>query len=337
MIMNFSFSKLSLLTLAIFALAFTSCDDDDDNFLGFDLDDDGTVFLSSNTSGTVGILDLEDSPLTIETFTTRGNDADGIYYESGEGNVYQVNRASNSVVEYNDVIDDLDDPNGVDIESESSDDFMEGRGLAVMDDMLVVADNFSTDSTMNAFYRYEITGDEEISYVGMHPTPIDLWGIQFNGNSLYAVVDNSDSLAIFDDFLGNMAGDTVVPTRYIKIDGLNRTHGLEYNAEDDILILTDIADAASDSDGGLFVIRNFSSITNNTITAANYTMISGAATMLGNPVDVDYDPETGRIYVAERLNSQGMLLIFENDASGNMAPVEMLPFAGISSLDLYRD
>ena len=337
MITYFPFSKLSLLTLLVFALSFQSCDDDDDNFLGFDLDDDGTVFLSSNTSGMVGILDLEDTPLTIETFTARGNDADGIYYESGEGNVYQVNRSSNSIVEYNDVIDDLDDPNGVDIESESTADFMQGRGLAVMDDMLVVADNFSTDSTMNAFYRYEITGDEEIAYVGMHPTPIDLWGIQFNGNSLYAVVDNSDSLAIFDNFLANMAGDTVLPTRYIKIDGLNRTHGLEYNAEDDIMILTDIGDAGSDSDGGLFVIRNFSAITGNTVTAANYTMISGANTMLGNPVDVDYDPETGRIYVAERLNGQGMLLIFENDASGNMAPAEMLPFAGISSLDLYRD
>ena len=337
MISNFSFSKLSLLTLAVFALAFTSCDDDDDNLLGFDLDDDGTVFLSSNTSGMVGILDLEDSPLTIETFMGRGTDADGIYYESGEGNIYQVNRSSNSIVEYNDVIDDLDDPNGVDIESESSADFMQGRGLAVMNDMLVVADNASTDSTMNAFYRYEITGDEEISYVGMHPTPIALWGIQFFGNSLYAVVDNSDSVAVFSNFLDNMAGDTVMPTRYIKVEGITRTHGLEYNNEDDIMILTDIGDAGSDSDGGLVIIPNFSSISGDTITSADYTMISGASTMLGNPVDVDYDPETGSIYVAERLNSGGMLLIFATDAEGDVAPAESLAFPGISSLDLYRD
>ncbi|WP_104420065.1 hypothetical protein [Neolewinella xylanilytica] len=333
--MKLSFSKLSLLLLTAVALAFTSCDDDDDPILGGEIGDDGTLFLSSNTSGMVGILSLEDEPLEIETFAAQGTDADGIYYDDDQGNIFQVNRTSNTVVEYNDVIDDLDDPNGVDIESESSSDFDNGRGLAYRNDMLVVANDGDTDST-NAFYRYEITGDEEISYVGMHPTNINLWGIQFFGTSLYAVVDNSDSIAIFDNFLDNAAGDTVVPTRYIQIDGITRTHGLEYNSEDDIMILTDIGDAASNSDGGIMIIDNFTSVANDSvITAADYTMISGASTMLGNPVDVAYDADEDRIYVADRATE--MLLIFDMDMSGDVAPAESLAFPGISSLFLYRD
>ncbi len=335
--MNLPTSKLSLLFLAAIAFTFASCDDDDDNILGGQIGDSGTVFLSSNTSGMVGILDVEDTPLAIETFMARGTDADGIYYEENEGNIYQINRTSSTIVEYNDVIDDLDDPNGVDIESESSSDFSSGRGLAVMNDMLVVANDAGSDTIGNAFYRYEITGDKEISYVGMHPTNINLWGIQFFGNSLYAVVDNSDSVAVFNNFLSNAAGDTVMPSRYIQIEGLTRTHGLEYNNRDDVMILTDIGDADSDADGAIIIIEDFTSLTGNVITEADYTRISGPATMLGNPVDVDYDPETGRIYVAERANNQGMLLIFDMGMSGDVAPAETLSFPGLSSLDLYRD
>ncbi|WP_157976022.1 hypothetical protein [Lewinella sp. IMCC34191] len=337
MIIKFPMSKLSLLLLTAVALAFTSCDDDDDPILGGQYDDDGTVFLSSNTSGMVGILDTKDTPLEIETFMARGTDADGIYYDDDQGNIFQINRSSSTIVEYNDVIDDLDDPNGVDIESESSMDFDNGRGLAYRNDMLVVANDNDSDSTMNAFYRYEITGDEEISYVGMHPTNINLWGIQFFGTSLYAVVDNSDSIAIFDNFLDNAAGDTVTPTRYIQVEGITRTHGLEYNNEDDVMVLTDIGDAGSDSDGALIIIEDFATLSGNVITEADYTRIAGASTMLGNPVDVDYDAEDDRIYVAEKANGGGQLLIFDMDMSGDVAPAEMLPFPGISSLFFYRD
>ena len=337
MTFKLSFSKLSLLILSVVALSFTSCDDDDDPIIGGEFGDDGTLVLSSNTSGMVGILQLDDEPLDIETFTAEGMDADGIYYDDDQGNIFQVHRSNSRIVEYNDVIDDLDDPNGIDVESRSSADFDNGRGLAVRDDNLVVANDSDADSVMNAFYRYDITGDEEISYVGMHPTNINLWGIQFFGTSLYAVVDNSDSIAIFDNFLDNAAGDTVMPTRFFRVEGITRTHGLQYDSEADMMILTDIGDAGSDSDGAIIVIENYRDIEGDVITEADYTRISGAATMLGNPVDVEYDPETERIYVAERANSGGMLLIFDMDASGNVAPAQTLSFPGISSLNLSRD
>ena len=336
MTFKLSFSKLSLLILSVLAVSFTSCDDDDDPIIGGEFGDDNTLVLSSNTSGMVGILELDDDPLEIETFSAEGMDADGIYYDDDQGNIFQVDRSNRRIVEYNDVIDDLDDPNGIDVESRSSADFDNGRGLAVRDDNLVVANDSDADSVMNAFYRYDITGDEEISYVGMHPTNINLWGIQFFGTSLYAVVDNSDSIAIFDNFLDNAAGDTVMPTRYFRVEGITRTHGLQYDSESDVMILTDVGDGGSDSDGAIIIIENYRDIEGDVITEADYTRIAGASTMLGNPVDVEYDPENERIYVAERLNGNGRLLIFDMNMSGDVAPADMLPFPGISSLYLNR-
>ncbi|MGB3800193.1 MAG: hypothetical protein WA952_10295, partial [Lewinella sp.] len=61
MTINFSMSKLGLLSLTAIALTFTSCDDDDDSILGGQIGDSGTVFLSSNTSGMVGILETDDT------------------------------------------------------------------------------------------------------------------------------------------------------------------------------------------------------------------------------------------------------------------------------------
>ncbi|MBB4080000.1 hypothetical protein GGR28_002627 [Lewinella aquimaris] len=339
MTFNLSFSRLSLLLLAVMALAFTSCNDDDDTILGIDFDDDGTLFLSSNTSGMVGVINLEDGAPDIETFTASGSDADGLYYDTDEGNLYQVDRTNNILVEYNDVIDDLDDPNGVDVESRSTSDFTNGRGLAYRNKQFVVAQQGSdANDNTNRLVVYDILSGSGIQTGYVYETDIALWGIEFVGSDLYAVVDKSDSVAVFTNLLGNAPGDTLTPDRYIKVDGIVRTHGLEYNAKDDIMILTDIGDAGSDTDGGLVVIRNFSTIGSITSVGADgYTKIGGAATMLGNPVDVDYDEDTDRIYVADRATAGGTLLIFEGTASGNAAPIETLSFPGLSSLYLHRD
>ncbi len=332
---SFSFSRLSLLALALMAFTFSSCDDDDDTFLGFDLDDDGTLFLSSNTSGNVGVLNLEADTMTISTFASAGMDADGIYYDTDGNNLYQVDRTNDVVVKYDDVINGVDE-GGVDIDDRSTSNFMNGRGLDYRDGTFVVAEQVvAADSTANQFVLY----NDDLEYTATYTTPVALWGIQFVGTSLYAVVDLSDSVAIYENFTDNMDGDTILPTRYLKVDGIGRTHGLEYNSDDDVMLLTDIGDAGNSTDGGLVIIRDFSTLgaTVDSVGMGDYTMISGAATLLGNPVDVDYDEDTDRIYVAERANGNGQLLIFEGSATGNVAPVATMPFPGLSSLYLHRD
>lgn len=108
------------------------------------------------------------------------------------------------------------------------------------------------------------------------------------------------------------------------------------------MILTDVGSAASDSDGGLIIINNFSSVlaaTPNmgTIATSSQIRLYGPNSTLGNPVDVSYDDVTEQVYVAERLNAGGKLLTFNlPTANGDATPTMSRQEAGISSVYLIR-
>lgn len=333
-----SFSKLFVLLLAMTALTFTSCDDDNDDIIGVNIGDGGFLFLSSNTSGRVGVTDVDDRPLEIETFTAAGIDSDGIVYDDNSDVLFQVNRTNNRLVSYEDVTDDVNDPSGVSILNQSTSDFSNGRGLASIGNsqFIVAQDGNDDNDNTNALVIFTYTDDNGFVKSKTIPTPFNLWGIQVVNNRVFAIADNSDSLAVYNNLFDMTDGMMASPDRYIKIDGIERTHGLEYDETDDLMILTDIGDADSGEDGGLIMITNFSTRNGNTITSSDYTRISGSNTMLGNPVDVDYDEKNERVYVAERKRNGGMLLVFDANASGNVAPVQTAEFAGLSSLYLNR-
>jgi hypothetical protein len=108
------------------------------------------------------------------------------------------------------------------------------------------------------------------------------------------------------------------------------------------MVLTDVGAAASDSDGGVIVINNFSSVfsstaNNGTISTANQIRIYGPNSMLGNPVDVAYDNVTKMIYVAERANGGGRVLTFSvPSTSGDYAPVMNRLEPGCAAVFLLR-
>ena len=341
MINLFSPSKLGLLLLAAFAVTFTACEDDDD-ILGVDLNDDGTLFISSNTSGLVSVVDTRDSDnFEVQTFAADGTDSDGIYFNERTGNLFQVNRSGNTIVRYLDVLDDINDDESVDVDLRAAaDGFAGGRGLAVSgNSQFVVAEDDNDDSDdddKDAFVFYQLVNDNSIERIKSVKAPFNVWGIQTNGTDLYAVVDNTDSVAVYSTIFDVENDSTATPDRYIKIDGITRTHGLEYYPDADLMLLTDIGDAGSSTnDGAIIVIRNFSTLTGGTIGAADYTRIAGNSTMLNNPVDVAYDEDGERIYVAERANE--MLLRFDLDAVGDVAPTQAVSIPGISSLYLNND
>ena len=128
----------------------------------------------------------------------------------------------------------------------------------------------------------------------------------------------------------------------MTIEGLVRTHGITFSAADNRMILTDVGSAASDSDGGIIVINDFSSkiaATTNlgTIAMTNQVRIYGPNSTLGNPVDVAYDSVTDKIYIAERLNSGGKVLTFTLPMSTSDAtPSNSRTEAGVSSVYLIR-
>lgn len=298
--------------------------------------------MSSNTSNTITVLDTRDSDnRELMTFMAEGEDSDGIYFDEGNSLLYQVNRTDNTLVQYEDVLDDINDNEGVNRGLISAPDgFSNGRGLTALSstEFIVAQDGDDSDDDDMSQLVLFVRNANALDRTATYNVPFNLWGIQAqNATTLYAVVDNTDSVAVFTNITDNADGATVNANRFIKVDGLVRTHGLEYYADDDLMLLTDIGDAGSDSDGAIIVIRNFSTLTGNNITNANYTRIAGASTLLGNPVDVAYDEDGERIYVAERANGGGRLLSFALDAEGDVAPLSSDNVPGISSLWLNND
>lgn len=292
-------------------------------------------FVSSNTSGKAGLFSIsKDSTISYDIFSVDGTDADGIYYDKTTDVLYQLNRTKNVINVYSSVLTNMRSGLQPELTSTSTSDFKNGREIAVAGDKLVVAqDADPANGNTNKFIIYTITSSG-LTLDRIIDVNINLWGMIFKGGTLYAVVDNSNKLAIYENFFAAGAG-TLEPTSIVTVDGLVRTHGIDYIAKEDLMILTDVGDAASAVDGAIFTIENFESkLADGAISLSESRVIKGAATLLGNPVDVSYDTNLEMIFVAERANGGGRVLGFDLRDEGNLSPVYNQVFAGASAIYL---
>lgn len=122
-----------------------------------------------------------------------------------------------------------------------------------------------------------------------------------------------------------MFGASAVPSRGIQsttAGSPSNMHGIAYVASTDQIIATDVGDAGSAEDGMLYVIDNGMSVIGS---VAPRLTISGAESMLGNPVDLAFDGSSALI--AEKSNNA--LLVYNNilNLTGNlsMAADEIVP------------
>ena len=332
----FTYSALFFAAL----LTFTSCDPEGD--FDFELPDteaESTAYVSSNTSGMVTMLEadgLRDVEVVQKMIASK--DADGIYYHEERKEIILASRTTNRIEIYQKKKDGT-----LEIKTTSTPDFTNAREVAVSGNMIVVAQDAdpALNNNMNKFYVYERT-PSGVRYRNTYDVGSNLWGIHAEGNTLWAVVDNSSDIVAFENFFANPNG-MVEPTKRVTIDGLVRTHGITYSKKDDKMVLTDVGDGAVADDGALVVISNFGAVfsgtaNGGTIGADQQVRIAGSNTMLGNPVDVAYDEKTGYIYVAERANGGGKVLIFEMPMSdGNMAPGYSKDVAGASDIYLHQE
>ncbi|MBC8644620.1 hypothetical protein H9W95_12855 [Flavobacterium lindanitolerans] len=67
--------------------------------------------------------------------------------------------------------------------------------------------------------------------------------------------------------------------------------------------------------------------------------IYGPNSLLGNPVDVSYDEQTNKIYVAERLNGGGQVLSFAypTSAQSDVMPLTARLEPGVTGIYLRRE
>lgn len=334
--------KILSFTLLI-TLLFASCDTVDETV------DDGdplppnilaSLYATSNTVDAVAVYDFTPANILTRMLSTGSADSEGIYYDEEADELVLNSRTQATVNVYSD-ISNVADGASLSLLLSSTTNLESPRDIAVSGDVYVVSDNADVDGDPNTddgrFFVFE-RGESGITLRNTVTVDFAVWGIEFIGNTLFAVVDKTGDVASFNNFVADNTVDaTVVPTKRITIEGITRTHGI---AEDDgFVILTDIGDAENANDGGFQFISGFVAkfdATENGETlafAGNQIRVSGNLTGLGNPVSVDYDDERKIIFIAERTNDGGKIMFFtETGAGGNLIPNFSAGFAGASSV-----
>jgi len=338
-------SKLIAAMVVMVSFLAISCSDDDDNNNG----DNQTIslFASNNSNGNITVYDVTSSQdIMTKTLMTTSTAADGIYYNKSTESVFQASRSGNNLEGFLNV-DNLVNGTAINVGVTGTSDMMSPREVAVSGNLFVVADNADVDGDTNTpdgrLYVYTMANGS-FSLRNVITTNFKLWGITFNGNDLYAVVDATNELAVFTNFLSNTTTTTLNASKRIAIEGIIRTHGITYDAGSDVLVMTDIALASNgQDDGGFHVIENFTNKLNSTsnggtLALSSQTRVAGSSTLLGNPVDVAYDANTQTVYIAEAGNGGGRILAFNNIGSGgNLAPFYNSTLASASSVYLSNN
>lgn len=176
-----------------------------------------------------------------------------------------------------------------------------GMTLNVAQDRLFVAD--VGDSTIKVFDAATF-GDAAPLFVFAELGGGAVWDIDYDdaSDTLFAAgVDGT--VRVFANALADAGANG--PTRLITptddqdtVIGVN-LHGIQYDPTSRILILSDVGDAMSDTDGAIFLIADADTADGNTQVTA---VIAGDQTHLGNPVDLAFDG--AHLYVAEKAQSR---------------------------------
>jgi hypothetical protein len=299
-----------------------------------------SVYATSNTSSTIAVLDFTPYGIASRSFLTSSTDNEGIYYDD-DADELVMNSRNQSVINTYSNIENVANGSTLNLLL-SSDSVLESpRDIAVDDDFYIVADNADVDGdTTTNDGRFFVFRRDASGYTLRNTVTVNfaVWGIELIGNDLYAVVDKTSDVAVLKNFTATYTTDvTATPDKQITIEGITRTHGI---AEDDgAVVLTDIGDAENDSDGAFHFISGFVSkfdATDNGGTlavAGNQVRVSGNFTNLGNPVAVEYDGDIQTVFIAERANEGGKILLFNDFVpGGNLEPAFSAAFAGASSL-----
>ena len=319
---NINFTTLKLVILSVFLISCGNSGGGDD--LGTEL---GQVFVSSNTTPVVGNFNFSNANDIVSIqFGLSSTDSDGIIYSSNSDRLFTASRTNNRVEVYSGLTETTASAN-LTLEFSSSSDFSNARKLAFTNNTVLVSqDAGENNNQQNRFFVYTI-GDNSATLQNTYDPQINLWDVQFSGNTLYAVQDNSDTLAVFNNLLSNSDG-VVTASQKVQIEGIVRTHAMFYSAESDIMFMSDIGDAGSSTDGAMHVITNFSAKL-----TADQIRITGSNTELGNPVGVTYDADNAKIYIAERASGGGKLLSFDlPTSSGNPSPSFSQNFSGAAAV-----
>lgn len=333
-------NKFFMAALAFGAIGFVSCSDDDDSGNNNGNSDELALFTSSNTSGKISYTDLMVASPTARNFSIGSADADGIYYDDDKDEIIVASRTNNRLEVYGGFNAALTG-SGTSLTMTASGptgDFTNAREISVDGSrVVVVQDQSDANGLVNKLVVYQRTATG-FTLEKSFTVPFKLWGIDIEDGNLYAVEDLSSRVAVFNNIFSKPTGN-LSPDKKVTIEGLIRTHGIHH--EGNTMVLTDVGLATSDVDGGLVVIENFNSVfsgtaNDGTIPLSSQKRIYGPNSTLGNPVDVSFDEDNKKIYVAERLNQGGRVLSFAypTSAQADASPLTARSEPGVTGIYL---
>ncbi len=175
-----------------------------------------------------------------------------------------------------------------------------GIFVATTLNLILVADNGAKN--IKAF-PINATGDVAAMHTIALGDTRGVWDIHYDATSDILWAAGTDGVALaYDQFSTSFGASgpsrTITPTGLGNVKVSVNLHGIAYDNTLDVLMLSDVGDAASATDGQLFVITSARTATGETQVTA---MIGGAATGLGNPVDLVY--QGGNLFIAEKSNN----------------------------------
>ncbi|MCP9199596.1 hypothetical protein MKO06_06740 [Gramella sp. GC03-9] len=315
-----------------------SCSKDD---LSSGVETSSTAHLyATGGSGLVKRYDINTGEVT--TYNTGAVNASGIKF-SAEGDGFSLVSAGNSRLEFFSDISMIQSGVTTDIEADygGTDDLENPKDLAINGNFYVVSDNTDLDGDETTaegrlFIYFKNSGNYILRNVVT--TRFKVWGIEFVGNDLYAAVDETNRLAVYRNFLSTHTLNRIITAdKHVGFQGLLQMHGLDF--EDGTMVLSDIGEMESNSDGAIHIVEDFVSkfetaAPGGFVQADQQKRIAGGNTLLGNPGDLVYDSAYNVVFVAETTNGSGRILAFNDarDKEGNLAPDLRYDFSGVTSL-----
>jgi len=283
----------------------------------------GKLYVSNTATPGIGVVEpkLADITNDCRLILTDQADGNGVFVAEGSDLLFQLSRTNSSIKIYSSAsgingayapIAEFTDPG-----------IASGREIAydASKDLLYVASN--SDSTVHV-YQNPVSLSGTVSANTVLNLNAEPWGISLDemNDRLYVAKDKTNAFQVYD-MVSTLSG-MVMPTMEGSIVGATRTHGIHYSASADILFVTEIGAAsggAFNMDGGIYVMEGINAtVAAGTAMVTATRTIAGPLTLLGNPVDVDYDTTNGVIHIAEKTNG-GKLLQFDINDSGDLRPL----------------
>ncbi len=212
------------------------------------------------------------------------------------------------------------------------------KGIEIVGDQgaLIIAD-VGNDSTAASLVVISTNAGSNAMpmFTVMNTGDAAIWDTDYDAvnDRLYAAGTGGDVL-VYDDFFA--MGASAVPTRSFRPAASETTsniHGIAYDEASDTVLATDVGDAASATDGSFYIIDNASTASGAVTPVAT---VSGASSMLGNPVDIAFDGSSA--YIAEKSNDA--VLVYRNvmdiEGSMDMAADEFIAISKPESVTLQK-